>query len=112
MSCVSNRETYESLLGTVRGGPLVHVDETWAKVKGASKRGYVWVFASPDVAVYVYSPTREGDTLRETLTGFKGVLVSDFYAAYDTMDCQQQKCLFTCSATSMTILANGHSTRS
>jgi hypothetical protein len=87
------RKTYESLIGTLRGGRLVHVDETWAKVKGASKRGYVWVFASPDVAVYVYSPTREGDTLRETLAGFKGVLVSDFYAAYDTLDCPQQKCL-------------------
>jgi len=38
---------------------LVRVDETWAKVKGAGKRGYVWAFASPEVAVYVYSPTRE-----------------------------------------------------
>ena len=87
------RKTYDFLLGTLRGGRLVHVDETWAKVKGASKRGYVWVFASPDTALYVYSPNREGDTLRETLTGFKGVLVSDFYAAYDTLDCPQQKCL-------------------
>jgi hypothetical protein len=59
--------------------------------KGADKRGYVWVFASPEAAVY--APTREGDTVRETLAGFKGVLVSDFYAAYDAMDCQQQKCL-------------------
>jgi hypothetical protein len=27
------------------------------------------------------------------LDGFKGVLVSDFYAAYDSMPCPQQKCL-------------------
>ncbi len=25
--------------------------------------------------------------------GFKGVLVSDFYAAYDSIPCAQQKCL-------------------
>jgi hypothetical protein len=87
------RGTYESHLATLRVGRLVHVDETWAKVKGAAKRGYVWAFASPDVAVYVHSSTREGDTIRETLAGFKGVLVSDFYAAYDGMDCPQQKCL-------------------
>ncbi len=31
--------------------------------------------------------------LHATLTGFKGVLVSDFYAAYDSLDCPQQKCL-------------------
>jgi predicted RecB family nuclease len=87
------RGAYASLLAKLRSGRLVHVDETWAKVKGADKRGYVWVFASPEVAVYVYSPTRDGDVLRETLAGFTGVLVSDFYAAYDTMDCPQQKCL-------------------
>ena len=27
------------------------------------------------------------------LRNFKGVLVSDFYAAYDAIDCPQQKCL-------------------
>jgi predicted RecB family nuclease len=87
------RGTYESLLASLRKGQLVHADETWGKVKGASKRGYVWAFASPDVAVYVYSPTRKGDPVQETLAGFKGVLVSDFYAAYDALDCPQQKCL-------------------
>jgi predicted RecB family nuclease len=87
------RGTYDSLRAALRCGRLVHVDETWAKVKRANKRGYVWVFASPDTAVYVYSPTREGDTVRETLEGFKGVLVSDFYAVYDALDCPQQKCL-------------------
>ncbi len=27
------------------------------------------------------------------LKGFKGVLVSDFYSAYDSLECPQQKCL-------------------
>src|SRR5262249_24375625 len=38
-------------------------------------------------------PTREGAFLQELLRGFKGVLVSDFYAAYDGIECAQQKCL-------------------
>jgi hypothetical protein len=87
------RGTYEALLSDLRTGRLVHVDETWARVKGSSGKVYVWVFASPDTAVYVYSPNREGETLRQTLDGFQGVLVSDFYAAYDSFDCPQQKCL-------------------
>jgi uncharacterized protein YeeX (DUF496 family) len=62
-------------------------------VKGQEGKNYVWVFASPEVAVYVYSPTREGDIARNALSGFRGVLVSDFYTAYDTLDCPQQKCL-------------------
>jgi len=36
---------------------------------------------------------REGDFLKKLLKDFKGVLVSDFYAAYDSIDCPQQKCL-------------------
>ncbi len=43
--------------------------------------------------VYVYTPNREGTILEEMLDGFAGVLVSDFYAAYDSAVCAQQKCL-------------------
>jgi hypothetical protein len=43
--------------------------------------------------VYVYRPNRDGDWLQELLTGFKGVLVSDFFSAYDSVPCEQQKCL-------------------
>ena len=42
---------------------------------------------------YYYTETREGDFLQELLREFKGVLVSDFYAAYDSINCLQQKCL-------------------
>jgi hypothetical protein len=72
---------------------LVHADETRVQVKGLHGDGYVWVFANPETVVYVYAPNRDGDTARKTLDGFKGVLVSDFYAAYDSLDCPPQKCL-------------------
>src|ERR1700716_2886614 len=42
---------------------------------------------------YFFSPTREGNTIQELLKDFCGVLVSDFYAAYDAIECPQQKCL-------------------
>src|SRR5260370_4699404 len=41
----------------------------------------------------MYRPNREGDFLRRMLKGFGGVLVSDFYAPYDALQCPQQKCL-------------------
>lgn len=87
------RGAYESILAGLRAGPVVHADETWAQVKRPTRRGYVWVFANPTAAAYVYSPTRDGDTARDMLAGFQGVLVSDFYGVYDGMDCPQQKCL-------------------
>jgi predicted RecB family nuclease len=82
---------YRQLVSKIREGDLVHVDETKVSIKG--KTGYVWAFTNLEWVLYVYSDTREGDILLEILDGFDGVLVSDFYAAYDSVQCAQQKCL-------------------
>jgi hypothetical protein len=41
----------------------------------------------------VYAESRESIILEELLDGLGGVLVSDFYTAYDSVPCAQQKCL-------------------
>jgi hypothetical protein len=46
---------------------------------------YVSVFVTLHEVVYFYAETREGDLPRERLKGFGGVLVSDFYTAYDLL---------------------------
>jgi len=43
--------------------------------------------------VYIYRKSREGNFLNDMLKDFRGVLISDFYAAYDSLACEQQKCL-------------------
>jgi len=83
--------TYEKLKSKLRLGSLVHADETKGKVKG--QEGYVWAFTNLEEVVYAYTPTRDGNILEAVLEGFKGVLVSDFYSAYDGVKCPQQKCL-------------------
>ena len=88
---VQYQSTYEKLKEKVRRGTLAHADETKGQVKGHS--GYVWAFTNLEEVVYVYTPTRDGDILEKVLEGFKGVLVSDFYSAYDATKCPQQKCL-------------------
>ena len=85
------KETQREILARLTKGALIHADETKANVKG--KLAYVWVFTNLREVAYLYADTREADVLHATLTGFKGVLVSDFYAAYDSLDCPQQKCL-------------------
>jgi len=85
------KETYEALIKSLCSGRLLHVDETKVSVRG--KDGFVWVFANMDEVVYVYRDSRDGDWLQTILKDFKGVLVSDFYAAYDAISCPQQKCL-------------------
>ncbi len=86
------QETYKRLLEKLVGGALLHVDETEVHVRRVGK-GYVWVFTNLEEVVYMYRPSREGDFLHDLLKDFRGVLVSDFYAAYDSLDCPQQKCL-------------------
>lgn len=85
------RETRENILAEMVKGDLIHADET--RIRLHAKTAYVWVFATLREVVYFYSETREGSLVQNALAGFKGVLVSDFYAAYDSMPCSQQKCL-------------------
>jgi len=84
-------QTVEKLISKITTGSLIHADETSARVVG--KTGYVWVLSSLEEVVYVYSDTREGDMIQSMLAEFRGVLVSDFYAVYDSIKCVQQKCL-------------------
>jgi len=84
-------ETQRQILKRIVSGGLVHADETHVTIK--RRRAYVWVFTNMHEVAYVYSESREGELLRATLGQFKGVLVSDFYAVYDSFDCPQQKCL-------------------
>ncbi len=84
-------KTYGTLLAKILAGNLLHLDET--EVKLQIGKGYVWVFTNLEEVVFMFRPTREGDFLKELLKEFRGVLVSDFYSAYDSLDCPQQKCL-------------------
>jgi len=72
-------------------GNVIHADET--RIKLHEKTAYIWFFATWQKVVYFYSDTREGSFVQEALQGFQGVLVSDFYTAYDSIACAQQKCI-------------------
>lgn len=71
--------------------PVIHIDETSMPMKGQS--GYVWVFATTHSVFYHYTPTRNTDFLRELLKDYNGIVVSDFYPGYETLEVKRQKCL-------------------
>jgi predicted RecB family nuclease len=87
----SYKSTYESILNKIVSGRLIHADETTIKLR--KKNGYVWILTSLEEVIYIYTDTREGDMIQGLLRNFRGVLVTDFYAAYDGINCPQQKCL-------------------
>jgi predicted RecB family nuclease len=85
------RAKYARILDEILRGDLIHADETEVNLRG--RQGYVWVLTSMEQVYFFYRDSREGTFLKEMLQGFKGVLVSDFYTAYDSLECPQQKCL-------------------
>jgi Transposase IS66 family len=82
---------YAEILEGIIASPLMHIDETTVRMRKA--QGYVWVLTTMDKVYYFYRPSRETGFLREMLASFRGVLVSDFYTGYDSLPCEQQKCL-------------------
>jgi hypothetical protein len=85
------RPTVRRILAKLIAGAVIHADETHANLQ--KEKGYVWVLANMEEVVYLYKPSREGGFLHELLKGFAGVLITDFFSAYDSLACEQQKCL-------------------
>jgi hypothetical protein len=84
-------KTYRHILKKLVSGPLLHADETKANLQKGSC--YVWVFTNMEEVAFVLRPDRNAAFLHELLRGFRGVLVSDFFSGYDSLECPQQKCL-------------------
>jgi hypothetical protein len=70
---------------------VIYADETEMKLK--KTKGYVVVLSNTEEVLYLYRLSREVDFLSDLLFGFSGVLVTDFYPAYDSLRFCQQKCL-------------------
>jgi predicted RecB family nuclease len=85
------RHTETLIRRRVLASPFVHADESTISIQG--KQHYVWVLTDGTHFVFHMTETREATALRKTLRGFTGVLVSDFFSGYDSMECRQQKCL-------------------
>jgi predicted RecB family nuclease len=78
------------LLERILLNPFVHVDETSINIRGLNQ--YVWTFTDGRNVIFKLTQTREADIVHEILCGYNGVLISDFYGGYDSVNCKQQKC--------------------
>jgi transposase len=81
----------DDLRERVRGSPVVNADETGWREGGAN--GYAWFFGTPAHRYFHYDASRGAAVVREVLgERFDGVLVSDFYAAYNAHAGAHQRC--------------------
>ena len=78
------------VLDRVRASPVVGADETGWRQDGVN--GYVWTFNTPTERYFVRGG--RGKQMVDAVLGdeFGGVLVSDFYAAYDHYPGLKQRC--------------------
>ena len=70
---------------------MIHIDETTVKLD--QDKGYVWVFATSHSVFYHLTLNREPDFLQDLLKDYTGIIITDFYAGYETLPVQRQKCL-------------------
>jgi hypothetical protein len=83
-------QTEAKIIENIINSPFIHADETTVNILGESQ--YVWVFTTDKHVILKLSKNREATTAKDFLRDYKGVLISDFYAGYDSIECPQQKC--------------------
>jgi hypothetical protein len=81
----------EYLRQLVLKSPVIHIDET--SIKLSKESGYVWVCATAHSVFYHYTSTRSIDWLNDLLKGYEGIIISDFFPGYETLQVKRQKCL-------------------
>lgn len=80
----------DAILAAIRASPVVHGDETGWRENG--QNGYLWSLSTPRLRYFRRGRRDKG--MVDTLLGetFSGVLVTDFYAAYDHYPGPHQRC--------------------
>jgi len=82
--------SYEAIKQAIRDGKVVYADETGWRVEG--ENWYAWAFVNDKVSLYTIENTRGGGVPKGVLKGFQGVLSTDWYQGYNSVDCEKQKC--------------------
>ncbi|MFP3614595.1 IS66 family transposase, partial [Paraburkholderia sp. SIMBA_050] len=87
---------YEALRKTLLSQPLIHGDETTVQVlkepgRVAQSTSYMWVYRSAEdcaqpVVLFDYQPGRGQEYPQSFLVGYEGLLMTDGYAAWRTLE--------------------------
>ena len=82
---------YEQIAEQAKRSAVLHADETGWRVNGLTH--WLWCFANKHNCFYMIDRSRGGPALAKFFTeAFDGVLVRDFWAAYDALDVGEHQC--------------------
>lgn len=89
------KKDYENIKQKLLQSPVIHADETGGRENG--KNGYFWNFSNSSLQFLLYRKSRGSKVVQEVLgvdgKDYEGVVVSDFYAAYNEYAGFHQRCL-------------------
>jgi hypothetical protein len=88
---VEMMEVYEAFIEAIKSSPYAHVDETGLPMDG--ENWWLWVIVAAEVVLYISSKSRGSDTIKDIFQEYKGIMLSDFWSAYNKLNVEQQKCL-------------------
>jgi transposase len=84
----------DGLKAAIQASSVVHGDETGWRENG--RNGYIWAFVTdePEAVRYFEYDHSRGHQVAKRILGddYRGWLVTDFYAAYNLILCQHQRC--------------------
>lgn len=91
------RVIYNAMKKHILTSKLIHCDETPFKLvndgnPSPNSKSYMWVYHSlpkydaPPIFIYEYQLSRKADHPREFLRGYKGILMTDGYQVYHTLE--------------------------
>lgn len=83
---------YVQIGADARASAVLHADETGWRMNGVT--WWLWCFANPRACYYLLDPSRGSPALEKFFAeAFDGVLVTDFWAAYNAFCRERQCCL-------------------
>mgnify|MGYP006298793049 CR=1 FL=1 len=83
---------YEEISEDIQKAAVLHGDETGWRVNGRTH--WLWCFTSKKATIFTIERSRAGPVVLEFIKEyFDGVVVSDFWYAYNVLTCAKQKCL-------------------
>ena len=83
---------YEEIMENIQKAGVLHGDETGWRVNG--KTHWLWCFTSKTATIFTIERSRGRPVVLKFIKEcFDGVLVSDFWYAYNVLTCAKQKCL-------------------
>jgi len=87
------KPVYNDLAMKARLSAVLNIDESGWRILG--RTAWLWCFTSAKLAYYVLTPSRAAPVIKQVLgDGFKGILIADFFAAYDRIQAfAKQRCV-------------------